>query len=359
MVNVGHRPGVTPMTADRLLILANVVLERVGSTCSFSCHCPVVDGLVALYLCVESSLSRWGKLVFFALFEVFAIRTPLRFPGHGIVVRLQHVVDECPHFGSQPCPPALVIVREEADEPTPITKFCFSVQTPPGSLRLLRHFCPYFRCAFLLVVIILIRIDDPVAKHGPCHIHISRTLQEFLAFRGNTGLCLCLGTNNFALLHQGLEGGMCKRKGLTPLTHQGNFMLPYMHTTRPAVPHDRASLRDHDRVGIHVEISWLLATVAMRACCLPIAEDQRTLWLCQSMRAAINLDCVPGNGNIDLVGIDPRCDHSKISKRYPWMLVNNPIERLQICIWKHQTIQGRVIVFQVQPVVLGCPVHLI
>src|SRR5436190_6872762 len=98
VVNMCHRPSITPMTANRLLTLVNVLLEGISSTRSFSGYRPFIQCLVTLDLCVKGSLSGCGKVAFLALLEVLSICPSLRFSGHCIVVRLKNFVNEGAHL---------------------------------------------------------------------------------------------------------------------------------------------------------------------------------------------------------------------------------------------------------------------
>src|SRR6266487_3061554 len=82
MVNMGHTPSIASMTTDGLLPLTHIVFEWIGGACSFSYHHPFVHRFVTLRLFVKGSLGCRLKTVFFTLFEILAICTSLRFPGH-------------------------------------------------------------------------------------------------------------------------------------------------------------------------------------------------------------------------------------------------------------------------------------
>src|SRR6266496_3260275 len=111
MVNMGHTPSIASMTTDGLLPLTHIVFEWIGGACSFSYHHPFVHRFVTLRLFVKGSLGCRLKTVFFTLFEILAICTSLRFPGHRVVVCLQHLVNERSRFRSQFCPPTILIAR--------------------------------------------------------------------------------------------------------------------------------------------------------------------------------------------------------------------------------------------------------
>ena len=67
------------------------------------------------------------------------------------------------------------------------------------------------------------------------------------------------------------------------------------------VPQDLTSLLDHDWMRSYPKIIGPLSTMGMDQGSLVVSEHGNTLWLCQPMGSEINIERMPGNGNIDLL----------------------------------------------------------
>jgi hypothetical protein len=63
-------------------------------------------------------------------------------------------------------------LREQTNEATMEVAFCFSIQLSPVALGLDRNGCSLLADLRLLLVMILIGVNDPIAEHGGCQINI-------------------------------------------------------------------------------------------------------------------------------------------------------------------------------------------
>ena len=94
MVNVSHGPRIRSVGADGPLTWVMILFEGVSSTRPFACEELLIDRFVALGLRVKGALRNGWQTFLLRLVEVLAVRSPLGFAGHRIIVGFQNVFDE-------------------------------------------------------------------------------------------------------------------------------------------------------------------------------------------------------------------------------------------------------------------------
>ncbi len=110
-----------------------------------------------------------------------------------------------------------------------------------------------------------------------------------------------------------------------------DFLLPKMQTPRSSIPEDGTALHDFYRMGIASHIVGMVATMAVSPRGLVVAKNGSTPRFRESMSSEIYVECMPGNGNVDLIRTDGRGRCTKISQRDARMLVNDLVKPFQFC----------------------------
>src|SRR5947207_8666916 len=138
-------------------------------SCPFAYKGLLIHGLVALCLFIKSSLGDRWQMFLFGLRNVLAVGSPFGFARNRIVVRCEDLFNEGndrsrdPSFASSTSK-----VWKQANVATAIGDFCLSVRLPPTSFRSFRNRRNTCCNLCLLIIMILLRMNDPVAEGCGC-----------------------------------------------------------------------------------------------------------------------------------------------------------------------------------------------
>src|SRR5258708_36531875 len=103
-------------------------------------------------------------------------------------MRFQDLLDETTHLCiSAPFSPTVGNAWKQTDQTAAVTTFGLSVQLPPVALSACRNGRSGCLHLHLLIILVQVRVDDPVAKDGCSQVHIPCSFKEVLAFGGNGG----------------------------------------------------------------------------------------------------------------------------------------------------------------------------
>src|SRR6266567_2547439 len=152
------------MAQKRFFRFTNIVFERIRSARPCPCKYLIVGG-----------------------FEIFTIRAALWLLDDGIVMGFKHVMNEGDHLGANlPVPTTVVVVGKQAKKATSILLFSLPIQLPPVLSGSYWNGCSVFGNLSLLLIVVVPRVNDPVAQDSSGKIGLAGALKEFSTDLGNT-----------------------------------------------------------------------------------------------------------------------------------------------------------------------------
>src|SRR5713226_5482226 len=168
-----HGPGVASMPVESFCSWMMVFLEWIGSSCTFAYKDLLIHGLVALCLFVKGSLGDGWQFFLFGLSDVLAVGSPFGLARERIVVCREDLLNEGNDLSARPSfASSLGKVWKQANVATAVGDFCLSVPLSPTSLRSFGNGRNMHCKLYLLIIMVLLRINDPVAEGCGCKIHI-------------------------------------------------------------------------------------------------------------------------------------------------------------------------------------------
>src|SRR6266566_1546032 len=173
MVDMCHRPGVTAMSIDRFFRWMVIFFERVSGSRPFTYKHLFIDSLVALCLLVKGALGDGWQMFLFGLCDVLAVGSPFGLARERVVVCREDLLNEGNDLSARPSfASSTGKVWKQANVATAAGDFCLPVPLSPTSLRSFRN-GHNMRCKlYLLIIMILLRMNDPVAEGCGCKIHV-------------------------------------------------------------------------------------------------------------------------------------------------------------------------------------------
>src|SRR5947207_2096271 len=176
-----------PMGGFRLFM--GGILQWVGRTCAFSHKYLIICWLVALCLQVKCPLTHGLKRVLLRALEILSVSPPFGRALHGIVMRFKHLVDEVDNRPFNFSVPATIIIMgKKTEETITVPDFCLPIPLLPALLCPSWDSCSLFGCLFLFFIIIVFRMNDPIAENATSQVNIPHPFKHLLTFRGN-GCC--------------------------------------------------------------------------------------------------------------------------------------------------------------------------
>src|SRR5260221_1346885 len=252
MIQMAHGPTIAPMPTDGSLLFTNEVFEWVCSTRPFTYDCLIVCPKMSFRFCVNRLWTDGIQMLLFRTFQVLAVGPSLGLARGRIVVGFQNLVDECDHLCLNLSESAAVVVMgKQPKKATAVAHLSDSIQllpVLPGASWDRRSLGCYL---YLFVVLVVFRVNDAITEQGRGKIGLTGLFEQSPAF--------------------------C-RKGISRNWKRGStssFTL----------------LRLRERES---------------TCCLSSKKHRSVPGFTKPVCRSINVQIVPGDGNVDQIGRNPR-----------------------------------------------------
>src|SRR6266581_4690924 len=124
---------------------------------------------------------------FLRTLEIFAIGSALWRAHDRIVMGFKNAMNEGNDFSANlPSPTTVVVVGKETKKTTSILRFSLPIQLLPVLPGSCRNGCSVLSHLSLLLIVVVLRVNDPVAEDSSGKIAIVGALKEFSTGLGNT-----------------------------------------------------------------------------------------------------------------------------------------------------------------------------
>src|SRR5579875_209313 len=184
MVDMREGPGVVTMATDGFRLRTHVVFKRVGRARALAGHDLFVLRLVVQGFRVKGSFADGSQVLFFRTLQVLSVGSPLGFLGDRIVVGFQNLIDELDNRSSDFALAATMsVLRKQSQKPAAVACFGLMVALPPALFRAGWHGSLRVCLLPLLVIIVVFRMNDPIAEDRSRQISLAGPLQQFFPRR--------------------------------------------------------------------------------------------------------------------------------------------------------------------------------
>src|SRR2546425_306411 len=159
------------------------VFEGISGACTFPQQHLFIQGFVALRLPIKCPLANWLEGTLFGAFEVLSVGPSFGRTTDGVEMSFSHLMNErnglwCNLSGAS----TVAIAGKQPDKATPILELSLTILLLPILPGPFWNSSPLLCCAFLFLIIILFRVNDPITEKGCSEIDITSLIQQYLAF---------------------------------------------------------------------------------------------------------------------------------------------------------------------------------
>src|SRR2546430_2324766 len=225
-------------------------------------------------------------MLFLRTLEILTVGSTLWRAHNGIVMGFKDLMNEGNHFiANFAASSTVVIVGKKTKETTSILCLSLSIPLRPTLSGSYGNRCSVFGNLTLLLIIVLLRMDDPVAEDSSSQVILTCPFQESLSF----------GTHARSTLRWNCKGGAARLSGNARL--------------------------------------------------MPRTPDWRVPRLREPMSSQVNIEGMFSDGYVDEISWNVRCHRSKIRESDPRILINKLVKPLQDFFRDNKLLQVLVVVF--------------